>query len=549
MYLDHFGLHTDPFPLYPSLKFVFMSQAFEEAMAHLAYGLEQDEDIILITGPIGTGKTLAIHSLLANLSKRYKTAFVNVTQVDYPELLKLILADLGVPAAIGVDKGDLLASLGAQVREALERGSRLLIVIDEAQNLSPETLEGVRLLTNLGHPRGQGLQVILTGQPDLERKIQLPQLAQLRQRIRVHYRLETLARNELDAYVNHRLKVAGCEKPLFKFKALDLIYKASRGVPRLVNTLAARALLSAFVAGKSAVEVEHVDLSDLPPTGLEPGIGAAAAGQARPAPETAPASGTPDRAKAPSAPSSLAVGTAAAPAATGAPGRRASAGAPDGSDGRAVVPDAVGATSAGQVASAGGASGGQGPLRPMAAFAARRRRRPGWLFAVVVLLLVACAVVVFFFLPQGFGVRDATSRRAAVPEAGPASPAASSQFPPVATPAVTPAVTPADSLADAPVAGMAPAPEATAPSPPRGPGNWAIHVHSFRDMPHTTAAVDHLRDLGFPAFYRERLIEGTAWMRVFVGPYAQSDDAQVAANDLMARHVTEYAHVVRVADE
>lgn len=537
MYLDHFGLRTDPFPLYPSLKFVYMSQAFEEAMAHLAYGLEQDEDIILITGPIGTGKTLAIHSLLANLSKRYKTAFVNVTQVDYPELLKLILADLGVPAAIGADKGDLLASLGAQVREALERGSRLLIVIDEAQNLSPETLEGVRLLTNLGHPRGQGLQVILTGQPDLERKIQLPQLAQLRQRIRVHYRLETLARNELDAYVNHRLKVAGCEKPLFKPKALDLIYKASRGVPRLVNTLAARALLSAFVAGKSAVEVEHVDLSDLPPTGLEPGIGAAFAGQARPAPEAAPASGAPDRAETPSAPSSRGVGAAAAPAAPAGPGRNAPAGAPDGGDGRAVVADAV------------GSSGGQAPLRPMAAFAARRRRRPGWLFAVVILLLVACAVVVFFFLPRGFGVRDVTSRRAAVSEAGPASPAASSQIPPVASPAVTPAVTPADSLADAPVTGTAPATAATAPSPSRGPGNWAIHVHSFRDMPHTTAAVGRLRDLGFPAFYRERLIEGTAWMRVFVGPYAQSDDAQVAANDLMARHVTEYAHVVRVADE
>lgn len=264
MYLDHFGLYTAPFSLVPHLRFVFLSHTFEETMAHLVYGLEGGEDIILITGEIGSGKTLALHYLSSNVKGHYQIAVVNTTQVNFNELMKLLLSDMGVKVASRADRADLLNALG-QVLEALRNdGKRLLLIIDEAQNLDKDTLEGVRLLTNLGPTEEQWLQLILAGQPGLRSKIDQPELAQVRQRIRVHYHLETLTEKETGEYLAHRLKVAGCERAVFSPETVALIHRRSQGIPRLVNILADKALLAAYVDGDQKIKAEHIPDEPLP---------------------------------------------------------------------------------------------------------------------------------------------------------------------------------------------------------------------------------------------------------------------------------------------
>jgi general secretion pathway protein A len=275
MYLDHFGLYTDPFSLTPSLDFLYTSRACEETLAHLAFSLENGEAITLISGPIGIGKTLIVHSFLSHLGPIFEVALVNTTQVNYPELLKLILSDLGVDYPVGADRADLLALLRGRLRHAHEQRKRIVIVIDEAQDLAQETLEGVRLLTNLDQVDGRGLQVILIGQPDLERKVDSAGLVQLRQRIRVRYRLEPLSRQELAEYVAHRMRIAGCDRRVFQPAALNEIHNQSSGVPRIVNILAAEALMSAFLDDAKEVKAQHVEACAATET-LEPPAEAAA---------------------------------------------------------------------------------------------------------------------------------------------------------------------------------------------------------------------------------------------------------------------------------
>ncbi len=626
MYLEHFNLTTDPFPLYPSLKFVFMSTAFEETMAHMAYGLEQNEDIVLITGPIGTGKTLAIHSLLSNLSKLYRTAFVNVTQVDFPELLKLILADLDAPVTGRADRADLVAALKKQVRDVQMAGGRVLVVIDEAQNLSPETLEGVRLLTNLGHPQGQALQVILSGQMDLERKVNLPQLAQLRQRIRVHYQLESLGRQEIDAYVAHRLKVAGCDRQLFRPKALDVIYQASAGVPRLVNLLAGRALLAAYVEGKGFVDAEHVDLSDMPPvTGTSRMEG------------HVPATTEPPSARAAEAAPKPQAGLPVAPAAR-APG----SGAPPGSGANRSAP-AVPPLRAATGARAVRGAADEGAARARTGTGTREKRRPKLAYGLLGLLVVALVAVTIVALPKLRGglkrgdagspaaspavagsrptdvaaaatpstaprregtaaastpdvarTADSTAARAgapgqaAAPAAGivaeprplppsapivaagaPAASSTSSAAPAGARPSTIGAppgstvagakapgdVTKPPATVTAPPTAQAPPPAAAAPDTTRavvaaaGAGEFAVHVHSFRDPQRTATDLSHLRDSGYPCFYRNHVSDGVTWERVYVGPYRTLEEAQAVSHKLQTEGHFPYALVVRLADE
>jgi type II secretory pathway predicted ATPase ExeA len=263
MYLEHFGLRSDPFRLDPSLDYVYVSKSHEETIAHLVYGIEQGEDFILITGGIGTGKTLALHFLLDQIVSTYKTALVNVTKVSFLELLKLILDDLEVPFEKDWDKGDLLAALKKYLHAVRKRREKVLIVIDEAQNLDTDTMEGLRLLSNLGQPGEQVLQIILAGQPGLLGLVSSPELEQLEQRIRVHYELETLSRKEVEEYLRHRMGVAGQKAALFNRDAIDRIYRFSGGVPRLVNQFANKALLSAFVDEARTVKGSHVDPEDV----------------------------------------------------------------------------------------------------------------------------------------------------------------------------------------------------------------------------------------------------------------------------------------------
>ncbi|MBK7048537.1 MAG: AAA family ATPase [bacterium] len=174
-------------------------------------------------------------------------------------MLKLILEDLDLTQPADADKSDLLIAFKHFLIATSRQGKRVVIVIDEAQNLSREVLEEVRLLTNLGQGQEQPVQIILVGQPELEATIERQDLAQLRQRIRVHCRLAPLDRRELEEYVNHRMKVAGGAAGSFSGASLDGIFRKSGGVPRVVNTLCDRALLSAFVAGRKRVDVADLD--------------------------------------------------------------------------------------------------------------------------------------------------------------------------------------------------------------------------------------------------------------------------------------------------
>lgn len=262
MYLDHFGLVANPFSLSPKTDFVFRSDTFDENMAHLVYGLDNSEAIILITGPIGSGKTLAIQSFLSHLGPQFLSALVTNTQVNSLELLKLILEDLGVTLPRGCDKSDLLILLKEFLFKENKRGCRIVIVIDEAQNLAPDALEEIRLLTNIGQGDSQPIQIILVGQPELEDRVDSPSLVQLRQRIRVHYRLAPLQPNEVEGYLNHRMKVAGCETLVFRPKAAARIFLHSEGIPRLVNTLASAALLAAYIDDRKVVEEKDIDPAD-----------------------------------------------------------------------------------------------------------------------------------------------------------------------------------------------------------------------------------------------------------------------------------------------
>ncbi|PJA76390.1 hypothetical protein CO151_02705 [bacterium CG_4_9_14_3_um_filter_65_15] len=264
MYLDHFGLAVNPFGLSPKLEFLYKSEAFEESMAHLIYGVDNSEAIVMITGAIGTGKTMALQSFMANLNQGFQWALVTNTQVTPAELLKLILEDLGVEFPFGCDKSDLLILFKEFLVKTSRNGRRVIIIIDEAQNMTREVLEEVRLLTNLGQGDIQPVQVILVGQPELEPVVNRPDLAQLRQRIRVHYRLDPLSRKEVEEYLNHRMAVAGCKDHVFTSGAIDRLANYSGGVPRLVNSLAGQALLSAFVAGRKQVTARDVE----PPEGV-----------------------------------------------------------------------------------------------------------------------------------------------------------------------------------------------------------------------------------------------------------------------------------------
>lgn len=255
MHLQHFGLSVNPFGISPRLDFLYKSGAFEESMAHLVYGLDNSEAIVMISGAIGTGKTMAVQSFLSYLGSRYLSALITNTCVDGRELLKLILDDLNVPFDAGADKSDLIIAFKRFLISTGHEGKRTVIVIDEAQNLAQEVLEEIRQLTNLGQGEEQPVQIILVGQPELEAIVQRPELAQLKQRIRVHYKLAPLTRQEIEEYVDHRMEVAGGKSGVFGAKALDLIYRQSGGVPRVVNTLCAEALLSAFVAGRQKVEI------------------------------------------------------------------------------------------------------------------------------------------------------------------------------------------------------------------------------------------------------------------------------------------------------
>jgi len=248
MYTAFYGLREKPFALSPDPRFLYLAGSHREALAHLLYGIEEGEGFISVTGEVGTGKTTLCRTLLERLDGDIELAFLFNPSRTALELLQSICAEFGLPAE-GLARRSLMNQLDAFLVERKRQGRRVLLIIDEAQTLSENTLEQVRLLSNLETSREKLIQILLLGQPELDRKLDGRGLRQLRQRISVRWKLEPLGPQETRAYVRHRLSVAAGEpRDLFTEAALREIHRRTGGVPRLVNQLCDRALLAGYAA-------------------------------------------------------------------------------------------------------------------------------------------------------------------------------------------------------------------------------------------------------------------------------------------------------------
>lgn len=248
MYTAFYGLREKPFSLSPDPRFLYLAGSHREALAHLLYGIEEGEGFISVTGEVGTGKTTLCRTLLERLDGDTELAFLFNPSRTALELLQSICAEFGLPAE-GLGRRSLMTQLDAFLVQQKRQGRRVLLIIDEAQTLSENTLEQVRLLSNLETSREKLIQILLLGQPELDRKLDGRGLRQLRQRISVRWKLEPLAAQETHAYVRHRLSVAaGVPKDLFSEAALREVHRRTGGIPRLINQLCDRALLAGYAA-------------------------------------------------------------------------------------------------------------------------------------------------------------------------------------------------------------------------------------------------------------------------------------------------------------
>ena len=260
MYEAYFGLTGKPFQLNPDPSFYYASRGHKRAFAYLEYGLYQNEGFIVITGEIGAGKTTILRNLLSQLDPaKVVAAQIVSTQLDADDLLRSVAVAFGLPIR-AVDKAELLASLEAFLCQLTVERKRALLVVDEAQNLTPRAMEELRMLSNFQLGDQALLQSFLVGQPELREMMHGAQMQQLRQRVIASYHLGPMDAEETRAYIEHRLKHVGWKNdPAFSPAAHDTIFQSTGGLPRRINTLCNRLLLGAFLADKHAIEKEDVD--------------------------------------------------------------------------------------------------------------------------------------------------------------------------------------------------------------------------------------------------------------------------------------------------
>lgn len=544
MFQEYYGLTRDPFALSPDLEFLFLSNTHEEAIAHLVYGLEQNEEFICLIGDIGTGKTLALHRLLEQVSPTLVPVSVNVTTIGFAELLQLILLNLTGEAAQGQPVAQMIFQLEQQLKNLGKQGKRVLLIIDEAQNLSVKELESVRLLMNLGEPGEHNLQIVLSGQLGLQAMLEQSELRQLRQRIKVSYTLGPLSRGEMEAYLVYRLEKAGRTDPLFRKDALDNLFQSSGGIPRVVNYLASKALLNGYVDESAKITTKHVDEAVAESENLLAEI------------EEAPAIET-------SAPAKPAAKVEPAPAAR-----------PE----RETRPKA-------EPAPARRRASRSAPAREK-----KPRRRAGLVVFLVLLVAVAAAYLTYprwkpLLAGESAEPTTATAQRtdpaagqkpleiagSQQDQADPEQPVAQDGTQTVATQdaqdvqdettdaepadgpageaAQEPAERPAEPQQEAaePAAAQAtPAAAATTPPAAAAVDSFIVHVASFQDQARASNFRRRLEARGLQAFVRESPASSRrTWYRVYIGPFAGHDRAAEVVAELKADGTINYSQIAK----
>ena len=258
MYLEYYGLKQPPFDLTPNPRFLFQSQRHREAYNHLLYGIRERKGFVQLTGEVGAGKTTLCRALLEQLNGLFSTALILNPVLDADGLMKAIATEFGLDVK-GRDRLETITLIGEFLLKQVQEGKETVLIIDEAQNLTEELLEQIRLLSNIETDDRKLLQIVLLGQPELRDRLNSHRLRQLRQRITVRYHLEPLTRVEVTEYIQHRLELAGAQGvPYFTQPALWRIFGYSQGIPRLINAVCDKALLAGFVEQSNQITYQMV---------------------------------------------------------------------------------------------------------------------------------------------------------------------------------------------------------------------------------------------------------------------------------------------------
>lgn len=258
MYYDFFGFREPPFSIAPDPRYLYLSARHKEALAHLMYGVEGQGGFIVITGEVGTGKTTVCRCFIENAPEYVDIALILNPRLSARELLSAICDELAIAHEPEASIKILVDAINRDLLKAHAEGRHKVLIIDEAQNLSAEVLEQLRLLTNLETAEKKLLQIVLLGQPELQSVLALPELRQLNQRVTARYHLDAIDRSELPAYLQCRMSVAGLRGEVFTSGAIRYLYRASKGLPRLINLIADRALLGAYSEGDHQITGRHI---------------------------------------------------------------------------------------------------------------------------------------------------------------------------------------------------------------------------------------------------------------------------------------------------
>jgi len=256
MYIDYFGLKDYPFRITPDTEYLFMSSAHSRAKAYMEYAIFNREGFVVITGEIGSGKTTLIKKLLLELDENIIVAKIFQTQLDEVELLQAILVEFGLNP-FSAKKVELLNMLNQFLVESYLNNKQVLLIIDDAQNLSKRVLEEVTMLSSVETQKEKILHVILVGQPELNQKLEAPDMEQLLQRVSLRYHVRALTEDETKEYVEHRLKIAGISTALFSEETFSAMYQYSGGIPRLINTICDTSLTCAYADNHKLVDKDE----------------------------------------------------------------------------------------------------------------------------------------------------------------------------------------------------------------------------------------------------------------------------------------------------